>query len=108
MRLDELDKRIDKLADQIKAIRSTQNKKATPAPAAKPGKAVAKQDVQWRTQKATEWTYSDGTKMVSSRGLPAGWLDEFDKFIPLKYNSWDPTSLRQVLMQRRYDTPLYK
>lgn len=107
MRLDELDKRIDNLAKQIKAIKSTQDKK--PGAKVAPAKPPAKQELQWRPQKPTEWTYPGGSdKMISARGLPAGWLDEFDKFIPLKYNAWDPTSLRQVLMQRRYDTPLYK
>ncbi len=113
MRLDELDKRIDSIAKQVKAIRSTQDKKSpvSSKPVAKPASkpvSPAKQELNWRLQKSTEWTHGDGTKMISSRGLPAGWINDAEQFVPLKYNSWSLDELRKQLMKHRYDTPLFR
>lgn len=111
MRLDEFNKRFDTLKSQVTSMKNTQKntKRAEPAVTPAPAKAeTPKQELNWRTQKPTEWRYDDGSPLVSKRGLPVGWLDEQNKFVALTYNAWNMKELRQALMNNRYNTPLFK
>jgi hypothetical protein len=113
MRLDEFNKKFDSLNQQVQSMKATRSKNPRPEPEAKPVVKSAtspepKAELNWRTQKPTEWKYPDGTPLVGKRGLPVGWLNEVNEFIPLTYNAWNMKELRLTLMDNRYNTPLYK
>jgi hypothetical protein len=53
--------------------------------------------------------YYNGEPLISSRGLPYGWINDAGEFIQLTHNEKrDSKLLRLVLIKRRYDKPLFE